>query len=170
MLNNLFFGYLELKLRRFTRIVLVPVFWWYYLCFCLYPRGPLYPNELFKWYLNDFQDCVLNSNACPSIFYACSSLIIIPLISYIFKPVIVRDYMLNTLYFGYLQLKWRRLTRFVLAVSLVGSLSYFYAWGGSEVLFLFFEPRRVVFMWSPLILIFLISYLLKPFIVKDDAS
>ena len=168
MLNNLFFGYLELKLRRFTRIVLVPVFWWYYLC--LYPRWPLYPNELFKWYLNDFQDCVLNSYACPSIFYACSSLIIIPLISYILKPVIVRDYILNTLYFGYLQLKWRRLTRFVLAVSLVGSLMYFYAWGGSEVLFLFFKPSRVVFMWSPLILIFLISYLLKPFIVKDDAS
>ena len=82
--------------------------------------------------------------------------------------------MLNTFFFGYMPLKWRRLIRFVISPVII----FFLAVGNGEAQNLLRIPVNApdealifIFVTSSLLLAFLelafISWLLKPFVVKD---
>ena len=85
--------------------------------------------------------------------------------------------MLNTFFFGYMPLKWRRLIRFVISPVII----FFLAVGSGEGINLLRIPLykvissdevlTFIFVTSSLLLAFLelafISWLLKPFVVKE---
>jgi len=69
--------------------------------------------------------------------------------------------MLNTFFFGYLSLKWRRLIRVLILILLV---CWFVDWiveGG--------KPSEWILSIAPLPIVGLISWVVKPFVVKDKS-
>ena len=80
--------------------------------------------------------------------------------------------LLNTFFFGYLELKWRRLVRTlillffipfaisVMTFSIINSLNFGYI--DDDAL------RSIAFILGLIILISIVSYILKPFVVKED--
>jgi len=76
---------------------------------------------------------------------------------------------MNTFFFGYLALKWRRLTRTLIILLYIGWIFMILQVAESEGLNqLFLDLLSYTFMTlMPVIPIVLISWVLKPFIVKD---
>ena len=72
--------------------------------------------------------------------------------------------MLNTFFFGYLPLKWKRLSRvlsfvlFPIAVIILESI---------DVLNPEYEEELAIFVCIWLVVVQIISYTIKPFVVKD---
>ena len=69
--------------------------------------------------------------------------------------------MLNTFFFGYLSLKWRRLFRTFSILVFIAIPFYFMKTP-------FFHPDTVSIMLAFLICIAIISYVAKPFITKEN--
>ena len=76
--------------------------------------------------------------------------------------------LLNTFFFGYLELKWRRLVRtlllaYIIPMSIVALyfvVAQLYVGNNESILFLILG---VLYIFCPLF-----SYILKPFVVKED--
>ena len=144
MLNTFFFGYLSLKWRRLIRTI-----------FLL----PYIPFSLVGFYkmvveFNDF-DLIFSMIFAPILFAT---------LSWVIKPFAMDENKFNTelytFFFGYLSLKWRRLIRtisisiFLLSIF-IGLLLQFDDGLGILPIFIFFLTP-------------LISYVVKPFVVKED--
>ena len=69
--------------------------------------------------------------------------------------------MLNTFFFGYLSLKWRRLIRVLILILLVCWFGVCIVEGG--------KPSEWILSIAPLPIVGLISWLVKPFVVKDKS-
>ena len=144
MLNTFFFGYLSLKWRRLIRTI-----------FLL----PYIPFSLVGFYkmvveFNDF-DLIFSMIFAPILFAT---------LSWAIKPFAMDENKFNTelytFFFGYLSLKWRRLIRtisiFIFLLSIfIGLLLQFDDGLGILPIFIFFLTP-------------LISYVVKPFVVKED--
>ena len=144
MLNTFFFGYLSLKWRRLIRTI-----------FLL----PYIPFSLVGFYkmvveFNDF-DLIFSMIFAPILFAT---------LSWVIKPFAMDENKFNTelytFFFGYLSLKWRRLIRtisiFIFLLSIfIGLLLQFDDGLGFLPIFIFFLTP-------------LISYVVKPFVVKED--
>ena len=77
--------------------------------------------------------------------------------------------MIQTFTFGYLPKKWKRLIRvssLILWIIYLFCLDPFY---GGGILDLLFDDLEEPIAWLPLILIPIISWTLKPFVVKDKS-
>ena len=79
--------------------------------------------------------------------------------------------MLNTFFFGYLSLKWRRLVRtlilFFLVLVIIGiidKLFSYFEWGNTADLILLLNTALIIIVST-----ITISYVLKPFVVKEDS-
>ena len=72
---------------------------------------------------------------------------------------------MNTFFFGYLSLKWRRLIRTLLVVGFL-ILVINFIWGEFELETI---ETKMILMTTYIVLIPLISWLVKPFIVKDKS-
>ena len=72
---------------------------------------------------------------------------------------------MNTFFFGYLSLKWRRLIRTLLVVGFL-ILVINFIWGEFE-----YETieAKMILMTTYIVPIPLISWLVKPFVVKDKS-
>jgi hypothetical protein len=70
--------------------------------------------------------------------------------------------MLNTFFFGYLSLKWRRLVRTLLLTTYIFFISYTVYWEAYIFEYLLFC------IGTPIILV-LMSWVIKPFVVKEDS-
>ena len=75
--------------------------------------------------------------------------------------------MLNTFFFGYLSLKWRRLTRTLFPIIWLIYLVILEPYYGGDIGDLVFESFKPM-VFVPLILYPLLSYVIKPFVVKED--
>ena len=79
--------------------------------------------------------------------------------------------MLNTFFFGYLSLKWRRLVRtlilfpFTIGIIVNSSNLYFYIKNGSGSK----TEEWISFTLIVIVSTITISYILKPFVVKEDS-
>jgi hypothetical protein len=78
--------------------------------------------------------------------------------------------MLNTFFFGYLSLKWRRLVRtlilFFLVLVIIGiidKLPGYFEWGITADLILLLNTALIIIVST-----IIISYVLKPFVVKEE--
>jgi len=78
--------------------------------------------------------------------------------------------MLNTFFFGYLSLKWRRLVRtlilFFLVLVIIGiidKLPGYFEWGNTADLILLLNTALIIIVST-----IIISYVLKPFVVKEE--
>ena len=69
--------------------------------------------------------------------------------------------MLNTFFFGYLSLKWRRLFRTLIMIPLVCWFGACIVEGG--------KPSEWILSIAPLPIVGLISWVVKPFVVKDKS-
>ncbi len=75
--------------------------------------------------------------------------------------------MLNTFFFGYLPLKWRRLTRTLLfPIFWLIYLAILDPYYGGGILDLLLDPPKLI-AFGPLILFPILSYVIKPFVVKE---
>jgi hypothetical protein len=72
---------------------------------------------------------------------------------------------MNTFFFGYLSLKWRRLIRTLLVVGFL-ILVINFIWGEFELETI---ETKMILMTTYIVPIPLISWLVKPFIVKDKS-
>ena len=71
---------------------------------------------------------------------------------------------MNTFFFGYLSLKWRRLIRTLLVVGFL-ILVINFIWGEFELETI---ETKMILMTTYIVPIPLISWLVKPFIVKEN--
>jgi hypothetical protein len=82
--------------------------------------------------------------------------------------------MLNTFFFGYLSLKWRRLFRtlITLAYFFWGLYSFYevkvYNWVNGEYIISYSIEGFILLISIPTISIPLISWVIKPFVVKEN--
>ena len=151
MLNTFFFGYLSLRWRRLVRTLF------------LLPYIPFSIVGFYKMVVefNDF-DLIFSMIFAP-ILFATSSWII--------KPFAMNENKfkseLYTFFFGYLSLKWRRLVRTLLLLPTIlfqlFMIVIFISSGGDGDLFGFL----LLSLFIP-ILIGLSSWVIKPFVVKED--
>ena len=70
--------------------------------------------------------------------------------------------MLNTFFFGYLSLKWRRLVRTLILITIIMGITYF-KWIGYSSRYTEWTGITLIGIVSTII----ISYVLKPFVVKE---
>ena len=73
--------------------------------------------------------------------------------------------MLNTFFFGYLSLKWRRFTRTLFPIIWLIYLAILDPYYGGGILDLLLDPPKLI-GFVPLILFPLLSYVIKPFVSK----
>ena len=150
MLNTFFFGYLSLKWRRLIRTI-----------FLL----PYIPFSLVGFYkmvveFNDF-DLIFSMIFAPILFAT---------LSWAIKPFAMDENKFNTelytFFFGYLSLKWRRLVRTLL---LLPTILFQLGWLGASIYAVDVEAFGV-FLLSLFITLFigLLSWVIKPFVVKED--
>ena len=150
MLNTFFFGYLNLKWRRLIRTLFLLAY---------------IPFSFVGFYkmvveFNDF-DLIFSMIFAP-ILFATSSWII--------KPFAMNENKfkseLYTFFFGYLSLKWRRLVRTLL---LLPTILFQLGWLGASIYAVDVEAFGV-FLLSLFITLFigLLSWVIKPFVVKED--
>ena len=69
--------------------------------------------------------------------------------------------MLNTFFFGYLSLKWRRLVRTLLLTPYIFFISMYF------IIFLDIFEYLLFCIGTPIIVV-LMSWIIKPFVVKED--
>ena len=76
-------------------------------------------------------------------------------------------HLLNTLFFGYLTLKWRRLIRTIFTMTYLPLVVYIYinGIGGRKINEYHFSDFYLI-VFIPIISIALISWVVKPFVVK----
>ena len=109
LFKTFFFGYLELKWRRLVRTLILP----FIIPFAIFIMW-LNILAILKWgYLDD--------DALGRTALLLGLIILIAIVSYILKPFVVdeshkikhKKHKPISIFFGYLELKWRRLTRFL---------------------------------------------------------
>jgi hypothetical protein len=85
--------------------------------------------------------------------------------------------MLNTFFFGYLSLKWRRLFRTLITLAYLPFIVFTYYEGcrsiithgyGYSIIGEFNLPYFILLISIPILSIALISWLIKPFVVKEN--
>ena len=85
--------------------------------------------------------------------------------------------MLNTFFFGYLSLKWRRLIRTIITITYLPFVVFTYVEGCRSITYYSQYDRIigefnllyfVVLISIPIVSIALISWVIKPFVVKED--
>tara|TARA_B100000787_G_scaffold143459_1_gene113058 strand:+ start:257 stop:712 length:456 start_codon:yes stop_codon:yes gene_type:complete len=151
MLNTFFFGYLSLRWRRLVRTLI--------LLFIVYLTIGTIINIM-----NSIERGYISSDTRDFIAVTASLIVLSSITSYILKPFAMNKNkfkpIVNTFFFGYLSLKWRRLIRttsiFIFFLSIfIGLLLQFDDGIGILPIFIFFLTP-------------LISYVVKPFVVKED--
>ena len=151
MLNTFFFGYLSLRWRRLVRTLI--------LLFLI----PLTIGTIIN-IMNSIERGYVSSDTRDFIAFTASLIVLSSITSYILKPFAINknkfNPTVNTFFFGYLSLKWRRLIRtisiFLFLLSIfIGLLLQFDDGIGILPIFIFFLTP-------------LISYVVKPFVVKED--
>jgi hypothetical protein len=151
MLNTFFFGYLSLRWRRLVRTLI--------LLFLV----PLTIGIIIN-IMNSIERGYVSSDTRDFIAFTASLIVLSSITSYILKPFAMNknkfNPTVNTFFFGYLSLKWRRLIRtisiFLFLLSIfIGLLLQFDDGIGILPIFIFFLTP-------------LISYVVKPFVVKED--
>ena len=84
-------------------------------------------------------------------------------------------HLLNTLFFGYLTLKWRRLIRTIFTMAYLPFVVFTYEIGcrpisgngyGARIIGEFDLPYFILLISIPIVSIALISWVVKPFVVK----
>ncbi len=84
-------------------------------------------------------------------------------------------HLLNTLFFGYLTLKWRRLIRTIITITYLPFVIFTYSEGcrdityggyGARIIGEFNLPYFILLISIPIVSIALISWVVKPFVVK----
>jgi len=152
MLNTFFFGYLSLKWRRLVRTLI--------LLFLVSLTIGTIINIM-----NSIERGYVSSDTRDFIAVTVSLIVLSSITSYVLKPFAMNknkfNPIVNTFFFGYLSLKWRRLIRtisiFLFLLSIfIGLLLQFDDGLGILPIFIFFLTP-------------LISYVVKPFIVKDKS-
>ena len=151
MLNTFFFGYLSLRWRRLVRTLF------------LLPYIPFSIVVFYKMVV-EFDDFGL-------IFSMIFAPILFATLSWVIKPFATNENKfkseLYTFFFGYLSLKWRRLVRTLLLLPTIlfqlFMIVIFIFSGGDADLF----GLLLLSLFIP-ILIGLSSWVIKPFVVKED--
>jgi len=75
---------------------------------------------------------------------------------------------MNTFFFGYLSLKWRRFARTLFPIIWLIYLFILDPYYGGGIADLLLEVEEPI-AWVPLILFPLLSYVIKPFVVKEKS-
>ena len=153
MLNTFFFGYLSLRWRRLVRTL-----------FLL----PYIPFSIVVFY-----KMVVEFNDFGLIFSMIFAPILFATLSWVIKPFAMNENKfkseLYTFFFGYLSLKWRRLVRTLLLLTTIlfqlSMLGIYIIYSNFD-----FDPHGIEFLLSLFIplLIGLFSWVIKPFVVKED--
>ena len=150
-MNTFFFGYLSLKWRRLVRTLI--------LLFLV----PLTIGIIIN-IMNSIERGYVSSDTRDFIAFTASLIVLSSITSYILKPFAMNknkfNPTVNTFFFGYLSLKWRRLIRTISIFLFL--LSFFIG------LLLEFDDGIVFLPISIFFLTPLISYVVKPFVVKED--
>ena len=76
--------------------------------------------------------------------------------------------LLNTFFFGYLELKWRRLVRALLLAYIIPSIILGLYWNFTTGINNSEEELPFIVTLILIVLAPLFSYILKPFVVKED--
>lgn len=76
--------------------------------------------------------------------------------------------MLNTFFFGYLSLKWKRLFRTLIMVAYFFDILWSIGEAGMDSDYPKFD-EFILLISIPIVSIALISWVIKPFIVKEDS-
>jgi hypothetical protein len=151
MLNTFFFGYLSLRWKRLVRTLI--------LLFLV----PLTIGIIIN-IMNSIERGYVSSDTRDFIAFTASLIVLSSITSYILKPFAMNknkfNPTVNTFFFGYLSLKWRRLIRTISIFLFL--LSFFIG------LLLEFDDGIVFLPISIFFLTPLISYVVKPFVVKED--
>ena len=152
MLNTFFFGYLSLKWRRLVRTLI--------LLFLVSLTIGTIINIM-----NSIERGYVSSDTRDFIAVTVSLIVLSSITSYVLKPFAMNknkfNPIVNTFFFGYLSLKWRRLIRTISIFLFL--LSFFIG------LLLEFDDGFGILPISIFFLTPLISYVVKPFIVKDKS-
>ena len=150
-MNTFFFGYLSLRWRRLVRTLI--------LLFLV----PLTIGIIIN-IMNSIERGYVSSDTRDFIAFTASLIVLSSITSYILKPFAMNknkfNPTVNTFFFGYLSLKWRRLIRTISIFLFL--LSFFIG------LLLEFDDGIVFLPISIFFLTPLISYVVKPFVVKED--
>jgi len=86
--------------------------------------------------------------------------------------------MLNSFFFGYLSLKWRRLIRTIITITYLPFVVFTYVEGcrtisgngyGGRIIGEFDLPYFILLISIPIVSIALISWVIKPFVVKENS-
>ena len=151
MLNTFFFGYLSLRWRRLVRTLIL---------LFLVPLIIALPFNI----LESIEQGYVSSDVRDFTAFTALLIVLTSIVSYILKPFAMNKNKskpeLYTFFFGYLSLKWRRLARTISVF--IFFLSIFIG------LLLQFDDGIGILPFLIFILTPLISYVVKPFVVKED--
>ena len=158
MLNTFFFGYLSLKWRRLVRTLIL---------LFLVPLIIALPFNI----LESIEQGYVSSDVRDFTAFTALLIVLTSIVSYILKPFAMNKNKfkseLYTFFFGYLSIKWRRLVRTLLLLPTISFQLFMIVIFLDEIWNFYLLRLLLLSLFIPLF-IALLSWIIKPFVIKED--